>query len=82
MGLIIATEILVSLRYKLRMFGVPADSPAYVFCENYSVTKNVTLSQLVMNNIKMQYVITDYVRNRPQISLELVGSKVIITKII
>ena len=38
----IATELLVSLRYKLRMF-------ADVFCDNQSVTKNATLPQSVLN---------------------------------
>ena len=45
----IATELLDSLRYKLRMFGIPIDGPADLFCENQSVTKNVTLSQSVLN---------------------------------
>ena len=48
-ALIIATELLVSLRYKLRMFGIPIDGPAYVFCDNHSVTKNMTLPQSVLN---------------------------------
>ena len=38
----IATELLVLLRYTLRMFGVPINSPAYVFCENQYVMKNET----------------------------------------
>ena len=45
----IATELLVSLRYKLRMFGIPIDGSADVFCDNQSVTKNVTLPQSVLN---------------------------------
>ena len=46
----IATELLVSLRYKLRMFGIPIDGPADVFCDNYSVTNNVTLPKSLMKN--------------------------------
>mmetsp|Transcript_15996 Transcript_15996/g.23839 ORF Transcript_15996/g.23839 Transcript_15996/m.23839 type:complete len:1130 (+) Transcript_15996:7540-10929(+) len=45
----IATELLVSLRYKLRMFGIPIDGAADVFCDNQSVTKNATLPQSVLN---------------------------------
>ena len=44
-ALIIATELLVSLRYKLRMFGIPIDISADIFCDNQSVTKNVILTQ-------------------------------------
>ena len=28
------------LRFKLRMFGIPIDGPAYVFCDNNSVVNN------------------------------------------
>ena len=38
----IATEMNDSLRYKLRMFGVPIDGPTNAFCDNESVVKNVT----------------------------------------
>ena len=31
------------------MFGITIDVPADVFCENQSVTKNITLPQSVMN---------------------------------
>ena len=33
------------------MFEIPTDGPAYLFCENQSMTKNVTLPQSVLNNI-------------------------------
>ena len=48
MALRIDTDLLVSLRYKLRMFGIPIDGPADVFCDNRSMTKNLTLPQSVM----------------------------------
>ena len=35
----------------MRVFGILIDGPADVFCENQSVTKNVTLPQLVLNKI-------------------------------
>ena len=37
----IAVELVESLRYKLRMFGVPIEGPTNVFCDNEAVTKNV-----------------------------------------
>ena len=37
--------MIVALRYKLRMFGVPIDGPANVFCDNNGVVKNTTLTK-------------------------------------
>jgi hypothetical protein len=37
----IAVELIESLRYKLRMFGIPIDGPTNVYCDNEAVTKNV-----------------------------------------
>lgn len=38
-----AKDIIVALRYKLRMFGVPIDGPAnVVYCDNNGVVKNIT----------------------------------------
>ena len=51
MALIIATELLVSLIYKLRMFFFQIDGSLDVFCDNHSVMENVTLPHLVMNKI-------------------------------
>ena len=36
----IASELIVLLRYKLRMFGIPFNGPAQVFCDNKAVYKN------------------------------------------
>ena len=36
----IAVELIESLRYKLRMFGIPISGPTNVFCDNEAVTKN------------------------------------------
>jgi hypothetical protein len=38
-----AIELVKSLRYKLRMFGIPVDGPADIFCDNESVFKNVSI---------------------------------------
>jgi hypothetical protein len=39
----IAVELLISLRYKLRMFGVPLEGPVNTFCDDSSVVTNATL---------------------------------------
>ena len=51
MALRTAIELLVSLRYKLRMFGISIDGPTDVFCDNTSVTNNATITQSVLNNM-------------------------------
>ena len=45
----ISTELLATLRYKLRTFGIPIDGPEDAFLDNQSVTKNLTLPQSVLN---------------------------------
>jgi hypothetical protein len=37
-----AVEMIESLRYKLRMFGVPIDGPTNIFCNNGAVCANTT----------------------------------------
>ena len=37
-----AIELIESLRYKLRMFGVPIEGPTNVYCDNEAVCKNTT----------------------------------------
>jgi hypothetical protein len=41
----ICKEMIVALRYKLRMFGIPIDGPANVFCDNRGVVKNVSIPE-------------------------------------
>jgi hypothetical protein len=45
----IAVEQVEALRYKLRMFGVPLDGPANVYCDNEAVTKNTTKPESTLN---------------------------------
>ena len=45
MALRIATELISSLRYKLRMFGIPIEEPANVFCDNEAVYKNSAFAE-------------------------------------
>jgi len=41
----IATDLIVSLWYKLRMFGIPIIGPANVLCDNQGVVNNVTMPE-------------------------------------
>ena len=41
-----AVELIVALRYKLRMFGVPIDRLTDMFCENEAVYKNSSMPEL------------------------------------
>jgi hypothetical protein len=44
----IAVELIEGLRYKLRMFGVPIDGPANVYCDNESVVLNSSRPESVL----------------------------------
>eukprot|EP00957_Ditylum_brightwellii_P024788 1873245-Ditylum_brightwellii.AAC.1 len=44
-ALCIAIDLVEGLRYKLRMFGVPLEGEANVFCDNKFVIKNSTISE-------------------------------------
>ena len=39
----------IALRYKLRMFSIPIDGPADVFCDNQGVVKNTSLPESVLS---------------------------------
>ena len=41
----ICKEMIVALRYKLWMFGIPIEGPANVFCDNRGVVKNVSIPE-------------------------------------
>jgi hypothetical protein len=40
-----AVELIIGLRYKLRMFGIPINGPANVFCDNQGVVHNSTIPE-------------------------------------
>ena len=44
-----AVELVEALRYKLRMFGVPIDGAASVFCDNDAVYKNTVLPESTLH---------------------------------
>eukprot|EP00804_Cyclotella_cryptica_P008557 CCRYP_007551-RA/>CCRYP_007551-RA protein AED:0.38 eAED:0.38 QI:0/0/0/1/1/1/2/0/852 len=45
----ICRNLLMALRIKLKMFGVPLDGPANVFCDNDGVWKNVSIPESTLN---------------------------------
>jgi hypothetical protein len=53
----ICWDMIVVLQYKLRMFGVPIDGPANVFCNNCGVVKKVSIleSTLMKRNNAINY---------------------------
>ena len=40
-----AVEMIEGLRYKLRMFGIPVEGPANIYCDNEAVTKNTQVPE-------------------------------------
>jgi hypothetical protein len=44
-----ARDMIISMRYKLRMFGVPLDGPAQVYCDNQGVVKNTSIPESVLS---------------------------------
>ena len=43
-----ARDLIISLRYKLRMLGVPLEGPAQVFCDNQGVVLNTSIPESVL----------------------------------
>ena len=43
-----AVELVEGLKYKLRMFGVPINGPARIFCDNKSVVMNTSFANFVL----------------------------------
>ena len=39
-----ASDLIISMRYKLRMMGIPIEGPAHVFCDNEAVYKNSSIA--------------------------------------
>ena len=53
----ILVEILIGLRYKLRMFGIPLDGPCNVFCDNDAVAKTTMRAETTLKkkNLSIAY---------------------------
>merc|ERR1712127_794245 len=61
----IATELIESLLYKLRMFGVPISGPAGVNCDNESVVKSTSIPE---SRLKKKYNSIAYHRIREAVA--------------
>jgi len=44
----IATELIISLRYKLRMMGIPIRTPCITFCDNETAIRNSTIPESML----------------------------------
>ena len=64
-----AIELVRSLRYKLRMFGIPFEGPTDIFCDNESVFKDVSRPESVLS--KKQHSIS-YHAAREAVASEVV----------
>ena len=51
----IATEMVAGLRYKIRLFGLPIDRPADVFCDNLSVVNNVSIPSYLLIEKQIEF---------------------------
>ncbi|GFH50714.1 hypothetical protein CTEN210_07190 [Chaetoceros tenuissimus] len=40
----VASELIISMRYKLHMMGVPIEGPTHIFCDNEAVYKNSSIA--------------------------------------
>jgi hypothetical protein len=60
-----AVELIKSLRYKLRMFGVPLIGPADIFCDNEAVTMNCSIPE---STIKKKHLSIGYHYNREAVA--------------
>ena len=70
-------EMIESLRYKLRMFGIPIENPTYVFCDNQSVITNSTTPG---SKLKKKHVSISYHRVRESIAAGVIRVAYIHTK--
>ena len=64
-----AVELIESLRYKLRMFGVPLTGPTNIFCDNEAVYKNTSLPE---STLKKKHHSIAYHRCREAVAAETV----------
>ena len=61
----VLVEMLIALRYKLRMFGVPIDGACNVFCDNESVTKS---SMRAESTLKKKHLSISYHQSREAVA--------------
>ena len=64
-----AVELIEGLRDKLRMFGIPINGPANVYCDNEAVTKNCSIPE---STLKKKHHSIAYHRNREAVAAETI----------
>ena len=64
-----AVDMIESLRYKLRMFGIPIEGSTNVFCDNEAVTKNCGTPE---STLKKKHHSIAYHRNREAVAAETI----------
>jgi hypothetical protein len=65
----ICVDMIKALRYKLRIFGIPIEGPANVFCDNNSVVINATIPTSLL---KKKHNAIAYHRVRESIAAETI----------
>jgi len=58
----IATDLIIFLHYKLRMFGVLLTGPANVFCDNQGVVNNMTMPESILSKKHNQICYQEFVK--------------------
>lgn len=81
MALRICKELNVALRYKLRMFRVPVEGPANVFCDNPGVVKNMSMPESTLTK-KHQSLNYHMVREAAAASILRVGKEDGVTNLV
>jgi len=61
----VLVEMLIGLRYKLRMFGIPLDGPCNVFCDNEAVTKSTMRAE---STLKKKHISIAYHQAREAVA--------------
>ena len=64
-----ATDLIISLRYKLRSFGVPIVGEANIFCDNDAVVKNTSSADATL---KKKHCSATYHRIRESVSAGII----------
>jgi len=64
-----ATKLIISLRYKLRSFGVPIDGEANIFCDNDAVVKTTSSADATL---KKKHCSVAYHRIRESVSAGII----------
>lgn len=64
-----AVDMIESLRYKLRMFGVDIEGPPNVFCDNEAVMKNCSTPE---STLKKKHHSINYHRNREAVAAKTI----------